>query len=64
MSDADRAEVPGLRLLVVGLLVLTFVLPVALVAVGGRWLPCTLLSVVIFLAAAAVSVHADSVEKR
>ena len=60
--DHGPALIAGLRLLTVVLLVLAFVLPVALVAVGGKWLPCVILAVLLVLSAATVSAHADSLE--
>lgn len=61
--DHRPGHVAGLRLIVTILLVLAFVLPSGLVFFfAGKWLPCVLLAVVLVLAAAGVSAHADSVE--
>jgi len=61
--ERRRQHADRLRLIVVWLGVCAFVVPLALVCVGGRLLPCLLLTVVFVLAAAAVSVHADTFEE-
>lgn len=63
IESGDARLVAGLRLIVVWLGVGAFVVPVGLVALGARWLPCVLLVVGFVIAAACVSVHADTVER-
>lgn len=63
-ADRDRAQeyADRLRLVVVWLLVLAPIVPVALVALGAKWLPSVLLVVLFVIAAACVSVVADEVD--
>lgn len=64
-DDQRRAQgyADALRLVVVVLLVQALVVPLAVVALGGKWLPSVLLVVAFVLSAAAVSVLADEVDR-